>query len=82
MTKAEQLVQLNHQAINSFIATKCAKLLCGMCDKPDWQSGGFHGLTHVWLQPDMIGEEIERSLSSGVNAEGVVVAVTWFPFLS
>ena len=43
--------------IADFIATKCWKLACGICDKPDWQPGGLVilqsvNLTKGFTQPD------------------------------
>jgi hypothetical protein len=76
MSRAEHLLEAGREAIKDFVATRCAKLPCGVCEKPDWQSRGFYGLPGIALRADMIGEEIERSLSSGVNAEGVMLVVT------
>lgn len=76
MTRADQLTESNRQAISDFVAAKCVKLPCGLCDKPDWQSCGFCGLRRVVLEADAIGEEITRSpLSDGVSAEGVLATV-------
>jgi hypothetical protein len=76
MSRAEQLTEAGRQAIKDIVATRCTKLPCSVCEKPDWQGRGFYGLPGIALWADMIGEEIERSLSLGVNAEGVMLAVT------